>query len=116
MPRDQLIVAMSKDDLETAMDFTWEHLSSHSVFLHKSPTKEHFRQFVTATNRQAGEYRRLPILCWPPHCKPYPQLEVGQQRRLAFMRRFELEDNDDPDLEIIDEDNMEVCFRSSPLP
>jgi hypothetical protein len=115
MQRDQLIIAMSKDDLKNAIDFTWEHLSSHLGFRKKSPTEEHFRQLVTAKNRQFGEYRRLPVLCWPPRWKPFPQIEVGQQRRLAFMDRFNLENNDDPDLEIIDEDNMEVCFRSSPL-
>jgi hypothetical protein len=114
-PRDRLTITMSKDDLEAAIDFTWERLSSHSEFLRKSPTKEDFRRAITFKSRQVNEYQRLPVLCWPPDRKPYPQLEVGQQRRLAFMRRFDLENNNDPELEIIDEDNMEVCFYPLPL-
>ena len=113
LPHDQLCIEMTPEDLEACCEFTVGHMKDHPPNPRHAQwyvNKDTLRQHVTEGRKRVyGRFTDMPVLCWPPGRLPYPQLDGGQTRRAALIKKHRL-DIGDKDLAIIDEDNMEVCL------
>lgn len=112
LDHDQLCIEMTRDDLEACLAFTVSHMKSSLVrTIHRGwyDNVDTLRGHVTdGKSRQCGRFIDMPVLCWPPDRRPYPQLDAGQTRRAALIRKHEL-DTGDARYDIINEENMKVC-------
>jgi hypothetical protein len=114
LPHDQLCIEMTPDDLDACLAFTVEYMKDrYKTEGHQRwyDSVEALRFHVTAIRRQYQHFRGMPILCWPPERRPFPQLDGGQTRCGALIKKEGLDDGD-VDLLIIDEENMMVSMAA----
>jgi hypothetical protein len=118
LPHDQLCISMTPEDLEACIEFTVSHMKGRP---RNKSTKDVYkdvdtlRAAVTTINRLYTQFTDMPVLCWPPQRRPCPQLDAGQSRRSAMVKKHNL-DAGDEELSVIEDDNMKVRALASLVP
>jgi hypothetical protein len=105
-PNDQLVVSMTKDDLNECIEFTVDHFRG----LTKNPiysNTEALREAVTSCDKFYLKFDDVPLLAWPLGKQPGPELEAGQHRRMALIQKHGLS-RENSDMQILHPDNVMV--------